>query len=330
MEIFWCIVLLVLGLIIIIKCGDWFVDAASWFAEISGIPKLIVGATIVSLATTLPELLVSLFAAISAKTQGNPELVDMAIGNAVGSVTANTGLILAIALICIPTVIKRSEYALKSILLICASLVIALFGKFFNGILASICLLIIFIIAMSENIFMAIKNTKKERELHLEDITKKIPEKSRKNIFINVLKFITGAIGIVVGAELLKNNGQTLAEMCGVPTRIISVTIIAIGTSLPEFVTTITAIIKKQASLSAGNIIGANIIDLTLILPICSLIYGGTLPMTGAVSTIDLPACFIVTIVALIPTLITRKFSKIQGIILLILYVCYVILTSVI
>lgn len=134
MEIFWCIVLLVLGLIIIIKCGDWFVDAASWFAEISGIPKLIVGATIVSLATTLPELLVSLFAAISAKTQGNPELVDMAIGNAVGSVTANTGLILAIALICIPTVIKRSEYALKSILLICASLVIALFGKFFNGV----------------------------------------------------------------------------------------------------------------------------------------------------------------------------------------------------
>ena len=80
MEIFWCIVLLILGLIIIIKCGDWFVDAASWFAEISGIPKLIVGATIVSLATTLPELLVSLFAAISAKTQSNPELVDMAIG----------------------------------------------------------------------------------------------------------------------------------------------------------------------------------------------------------------------------------------------------------
>ena len=203
MEIFWCIVLLILGLIIIIKCGDWFVDAASWFAEISGIPKLIVGATIVSLATTLPELLVSLFAAISAKTQSNPELVDMAIGNAVGSVTANTGLILAIALICIPTAIKRSEYALKSVLLICASLVIALFGKFFNGvgILASICLLIIFGIAMCENIFMAIKNTKKEKELHLEDITKKIPEKSRKTIFINILKFITGAIGIVVGAD---------------------------------------------------------------------------------------------------------------------------------
>lgn len=331
MEIFWCIVLLILGLIIIIKCGDWFVDAASWFAEISGIPKLIVGATIVSLATTLPELLVSLFAAISAKTQSNPELVDMAIGNAVGSVTANTGLILAIALICIPTAIKRSEYALKSVLLICASLVIALFGKFFNGvgILASICLLIIFGIAMCENIFMAIKNTKKEKELHLEEITKKIPEKSRKTIFINILKFITGAIGIVVGAELLKNNGQKLAEMCGVPTRIISVTIIAIGTSLPELVTTIIAIVKKQASLSAGNIIGANIIDLTLILPICALIYGGNLPMTGAVSTIDLPACFIVTIVALIPTLITKKFSKIQGILLLILYICYVVLTSV-
>lgn len=325
MEIFWCIVLLLLGLIIIIKCGDWFVDAASWFAEVSGIPKLIVGATIVSLATTLPELLVSTFAAISAKTQTNPEFVDMAIGNAVGSVTANTGLILAIALICIPTAIKRSEYLLKSILLILSSFVIAIFGKFFNGVgmVASICLLIIFIIAMTENIIIAIQKTKKESYVN----DTKQYDKSKKSIGINVIKFIIGAIGIVVGAELLKNNGQTLAEVCGVPTRIISVTIIAIGTSLPELVTTVTAIIKKQASLSAGNIIGANIIDLTLILPICSLVYGDTLPMLGAVSSIDLPACFIVTIIALIPTLIMKKFTKIQGFILLFVYVGYLVLT---
>ena len=117
MNVVWCILLLILGLIIIIKCGDWFVDASSWIAEISGIPKLIVGATIVSIATTLPELLVSVLAANSAKIYSDPTYVDMAIGNAVGSVTANTGLILGIALVCIPMIIKRSEYALKSILL---------------------------------------------------------------------------------------------------------------------------------------------------------------------------------------------------------------------
>ncbi len=330
MNVFLCIVLLILGLVIIIKCGDWFVDAASWFAEISGIPKLIVGATIVSLATTLPELLVSVFAAVSARTPGSQELVDMAIGNAVGSVTANTGLILAIALICIPSVINRKEYALKSVLLIAAALTIAVFGLAFNGVetVSSIILLLIFIIAMTENIIVAVKNTKKEKDV-VENQPVKM-DKSGKSIFINIVKFIIGAIGIVVGAELLKDNGQELAILCGVPTRIISVTIIAIGTSLPELVTTITSIVKKQASLSAGNIIGANIIDLTLILPICSLIYGGKLPMLDNVARIDLPACLIVTLIALIPTLITKKFSRVQGIILLVAYIGYVVLTSVI
>ncbi|MFR7881206.1 MAG: hypothetical protein ACLU5J_06865 [Christensenellales bacterium] len=130
-----------------------------------GIPKLIVGATIVSLATTLPELLVSLFAAISAKTQSNPELVDMAIGNAVGSVTANTGLILAIALICIPTAIKEVNSALKSVLLICALIGHCFVWKIFNGvgILASICLLIIFELQCAKIFLWQLKNTKRKK-----------------------------------------------------------------------------------------------------------------------------------------------------------------------
>lgn len=324
MEIFISIVLLILGLVIIIKCGDWFVDAASWLAEVSGIPKLIVGATVVSIATTLPELLVSVFAASSGS-------VDMAIGNAVGSVTANTGLIMAIALICIPSVIKRKDYLLKAILLMASAAVIAVFGKFNDGlgILPSILLIIIFVVAMTENVYVAIKTTKSQKNNEISDEASEKLDKSKKTVIINIVKFIVGAGGIVLGAELLKSNGQSLASLLGVPERIISVTIIAIGTSLPELVTTVTAIIKKQASLSVGNIIGANIIDLTLILPICSLIYGGTLPMVGNVPLIDLPACFIVTIVALIPTLITKKFSRIQGVILLITYVGYLVLTCV-
>ena len=106
MHIFLVILLFAVGIILIVKGGDYFVDAASWMAEVSGIPKLIVGATVVSFATTLPELLVSAFAAAQGK-------VDMSIGNAVGSVTANLGLIMAIALICMPTVIKRRDYMLN-------------------------------------------------------------------------------------------------------------------------------------------------------------------------------------------------------------------------
>ena len=114
MHIFLVILLFAVGIILIVKGGDYFVDAASWMAEVSGIPKLIVGATVVSFATTLPELLVSAFAAAQGK-------VDMSIGNAVGSVTANLGLIMAIALICMPTVIKRRDYMLKSCLMLGAA-----------------------------------------------------------------------------------------------------------------------------------------------------------------------------------------------------------------
>ena len=111
MEIVMIVLLFLLGIFFIVKGGDLFVDAASWIAEISGIPKLIVGATIVSLATTLPEMLVSVIAAINGK-------VDMATGNAIGSVTANIGLIMAIAIFFMPAVIKRKEYLLKAILMI--------------------------------------------------------------------------------------------------------------------------------------------------------------------------------------------------------------------
>ena len=121
MHIFLVILLFAVGIILIVKGGDYFVDAASWMAEVSGIPKLIVGATVVSFATTLPELLVSAFAAAQGK-------VDMSIGNAVGSVTANLGLIMAIALICMPTVIKRRDYMLKSCLMLGAALFLVVFG----------------------------------------------------------------------------------------------------------------------------------------------------------------------------------------------------------
>ena len=141
------IILFAVGLVLIIKGGDFFVDAASWIAEVSGIPHFIVGATIVSIATTLPELIVSCLGA----ARGTNAL---AIGNAVGSVTANTGLIMAISIICIPAVVKRSQYALKSILLLVATaiLYLASFGNGFS-IWGSILLLIIFVAAMAESIF---------------------------------------------------------------------------------------------------------------------------------------------------------------------------------
>ena len=318
MHILLVILLFAVGIILIVKGGDYFVDAASWMAEVSGIPKLIVGATVVSFATTLPELLVSAFAAAQGK-------VDMSIGNAVGSVTANLGLIMAIALICMPTLIKRRDYMLKSCLMLGAALFLVIFGA--GGELAlipSILLLVIFIVAMAENIHEA-RLGMREEEREEEAGLKQKP--APKEIALNIIKFIAGTVGIVLGAQLLIDNGSELARFIGVPERIIGVTIIAIGTSLPELVTTITAIAKKQASLSVGNIIGANIIDLTLLLPISTMIYGGGLPVSRQVAMIDLPACLLVGCIAVIPALISQKFRRSQGIVLLFTYAAYVVIT---
>ncbi len=311
------IFLFILGLFLIIKGGDYFVDAASWIATVSGIPKLIIGATVVSIATTLPEMLVSVMAAVDGK-------VDMSIGNAVGSVTANIGLIMAISLICLPSVIKRSDYMLKSVLMLLGAVIIVLCG--FSGkvsVIFSILLLVIFAVFFTENILGAKKamGEKKESEEKDENLT------AKKTVIINILKFVGGAAGIVIGARLLVDRGSELAALIGISERIIGVTMVAVGTSLPELITTVTAVIKKQSELSVGNIIGANIMDLTLIMPLSAIISGKSLPIKPSSAYIDLPACLLVGIIALVPSLITKKFSRIQGILLLAVYIGYVVLT---
>ncbi len=326
MDILIAVVLLAVGIVLIVKGGDFFVDAASWFAEVSGIPKLIVGATVVSFATTLPELLVSAFAAVDARATGDVGLVDMAIGNAVGSVTANLGLIFAIALIAMPTVIRRKDYLLKMLLMLGAAAAVVVFSLLFEGVglVSSLVLLAIFAVAMFDNIREAVVTVRADRAAGV-DAERRKPTKTL--VAINIGKFIVGAAGIVFGADLLVDNASELAALCGVSDRVISVTIVAIGTSLPELVTTLTAIVKKQASLSAGNIIGANIIDLTLILPVCAVISGGTLPVVGTVGVLDMPACLLIGAVACVPTIITKKFARWQGILLLGLYLAYMVLT---
>ena len=127
--------------------------------------------------------------------------------------------------------------------------------------------------------------------------------------------------------DLLVDNGSALAAMVGIPERVIGVTIIAVGTSLPELITTITAIAKKQSSLSVGNILGANIIDLTLILPLSSFVSGKALPIAEASAKLDLPACLAVGCIAVIPAMIFSKFKKWQGILLLAVYAGYLVLT---
>ena len=406
MEYFLCITLLAVGLILIIKCGDYFVDAAIWMAEVSHIPSFIIGATIVSFCTTLPELIVSSVAAANGQA-------EMAVGNAIGSVTANTGLILAITMVFTPFAINRKDYILRNLLLIGS--VALLFILCLSGVLnpyLSILTFIPLIVFMWDNVKNAKKKEvaptqemEKEHKEVLDDAAKeekeeteeapslksriinmvagfalaavgivvlvlfkerftamyvvqivtalvilafgmsitqiaallKLDEKSEfikkvieSDAVVNIVKLIAGIAGIVIGSNLLVDYGSAFATLLHVPEIIVAVTIVAIGTSLPELITTINAVIKKNSSLSAGNIVGANIIDICLILPICAIIAAAN-GATGLLVTkqslyLDFPFCLGIVAVALLPPLFTKKLERWQGFACLALYITYLVL----
>lgn len=306
MSTFVILLLFLLGVVLIVKGGDAFVDAATWIAEAFHIPKFIVGATIVSLATTLPELLVSSIAAAQGRT-------EMAIGNAVGSVTANLGLILGISVFCMPSTMARGRFAFKGLLMIAsAGLLYLLSGGGELTLRRGLLLLVLFALFLWQNL--------REAGRAMGAAGGGRPE---GGLTLNLVKFALGAAGIVLGAQLLVDNGGALARMLGVPEGIIGVTMIAIGTSLPELVTTLTAIARRQAALSIGNIIGANVIDLTLILPVSAWISQGSLPIAAQSLELDFPVCFGVCLLAIVPPLITGRFQRWQGLALLAGYGAY-------
>lgn len=323
MDLFGAIIILLIGLILIIKGGDWFVDSASWIAHAAKIPTFIVGATIVSFATTLPELIVSVLATIQDKN-------DMSVGNAIGTINANFGIIIAITFTFMSIVTPRKNYWQQCLLLVVSSLTLWLgcLSTSLN-IWISLILLIMYFIFISINLFQGRLETKNQKDVIL-DTTLIIEDKKTKRIIINrrtvikkIIFFILGAIGIVLGSNLLINGGSTIAESLGVPERLIAITLVSIGTSLPELVTTITAIRKKEASLSIGNIIGANIFNITLILPICSLIAQESFNISQQTLVIDFPFCLLFSLIATIPLLWKQRTYRWQGILMLITYVAY-------
>ena len=326
METFWVFFWFAVGLLCIIKGGDWFVEAAAWIASVSGIPQFIIGATIVALATTLPEVIVSVMAAANGagyRAAGDIAMangaVEMAVGNAIGSVTANTGMILGISILFMPAVIERRKYLPKSLIFLGAIVLLWLLSL--GGeltVIGAVAMMALFIFFIIENVAEAKKELGGKKD-------EKAPT-DKKSIIKNMLVFIIGAAGIVIGSRLLVDKGTVIAvDILGVPERIVSLTMVAIGTSLPELVTTITAIAKKQSSLSVGNIVGANIIDMILILPLCSFVLGGSLPVEWSTLWIDLPVCFAVAVITVVPALISGRFRRWQGAASLAAYAGYIV-----
>ena len=222
MNIWITVLLFLIGLTLIVKGGDWFLDGAVWIAESTGVPRFIIGATIVSLATTLPELTVS----VTGVLQGE---VDLAVGNAVGSVTANLGLILGISVVCIPSVVSKKQFNLKAVLMMAGGgLLLALCRGGGLAFLPSLLLFVIFLTYLGSNIADARQGMAERREEHPGRRTV-----SHRQMFMKLGLFAAGITAIVVGSRLLITYGSELALQLGVPSSIIGVTMVAIGTSLP-------------------------------------------------------------------------------------------------
>lgn len=304
------VLLFILGLILICLGGDRLVDAAVAIAKKLGIPEIVVGATIVSLGTTLPEILVSTTAAFDGSAA-------IATGNAFGSIICNTALIAGLTQTIRPS--KKIEAAAirwRGIfffaVLIGMNLYAYLTQKFNRP--AGLVLLVLFAIYA----YLNIKKAGSEGEESEEEEDEK---KESGPIWKHLLILVVCAVLLYFGANLLVDNGILIAEELGVPERVIAVTFIALGTSLPELVTSLVSIIKGYGNVGLGNIVGANILNMLLVIGIPAAISG--IPVEQSVIRIDMPLALLVMAVLLIPILIRKKSSRVQGIALLAIYAAY-------
>lgn len=307
-------IVFVIGLVLIIKGGDWFIDSASWVARTTGMPEVLIGATIVSLGTTLPELVVS----SAASLQGHSE---MAIGNAIGSTICNTGLILGVCNLISPSKINSRVYNVKAVILIfyiSIFFIMALDGKIgrMDSSILILCLLIYILVNYLE---VNVKTTSSSRQKR-----SRFYVVTQKEIGMNLIKFVTGSICIVLGANLLVDNGIIIAGIFKVPHIVISLTAIALGTSLPELVTSVTALIKGHKNLSIGNILGANILNISMVLGISSAFR--PLNITAPAIQLHIPFSFLMMLTLTAPTIFTWKISRIHASVLVGLYVIYLVI----
>lgn len=324
----WLYVLLfIVGLVLLIKGGDWFVDGATGVAHRFHLPELLIGATIVSIGTTLPEVMVS---ATSAAT-GHGEI---AYGNAIGSIICNTALVAAITIAIKPAKIERKSLIVPVIFFGIAATIYALVA-YLTGYFArwvGIVLLCIFIAYVIIQILMIRKQPKEE----VQELVEENEEKKDSSILKEIFLIVIGAALIAIGADLLVDNGSLIAKEIGVPESVIALTFVALGTSLPELVTAITSLVKGHGSLSLGNVIGANLFNLILVSGVATTISPFIVPASKMVFginsslLIDIPIVFIVMGLMLIPALIRGKLSKWQGIVLLVIYLAFTIFQFVI
>ena len=328
------VVLFVIGLLLLIKCGDWFVDGASGLAKKFHVPELLIGATVVSIGTTLPEVMVSATSAVS----GHPQ---MAYGNAVGSIICNTALIAALTIAIKPSKVARKSFLTPVLFFFAAAAIYTISAYVDHGFKrpVGIVLLVIFVAYMAVLVYQAVRAMRDAKEVSANakgaagaeagDASENAKAEKELSAVLCLILLVIGAAGIAVGADLLVNNGTIIATGMGVPEAVVALTFVALGTSLPELVTAITSLAKGHGALSLGNIVGANLFNLVLVSGLAITLKPFAVPadmkIGGQISSlvVDVPVALGVMVILTVPTLLRGKLSRFQGILLLGIYAAF-------
>ena len=302
------IVYFLTGFVLLYYGANFLVNGSSSIAVSFGVKKIVVGLTLVALGTSMPEFVVSLFGAI--------EKVDnISVGNIVGSNLANVLLVLGISSVIRPIKAKRRIFILDFPVLLVITAIFIIFcynGRlvFYEGAI----LLILFIIYMS--FIVANRKVRKGGNVEIKNI-------ERGNIVKNLALSFLGLGGLVIGGNLTVRGAVDLARTFGISELIIGLTIVAIGTSLPELFTSVIAVVKKEDDISIGNIIGSNLFNTAFVLGIIPMIY--SLKIDTSVIKFENPFMMVVTILLFVFLFIGKKLSRIEGVFLLILYVLFIL-----
>ena len=313
------VLLFAVGLVLLIKGGDWFVDGATGIAKRFNLPDIVVGATVVSIGTTLPEVMVSTTGALAGSGA-------MAYGNAIGSIICNTALIAAISITCNPGPVNVKSMKTPAIFFFCsaalycfASYVLGEFPRWMGFVMLSI-----FVVYM----VLTVRNGMKNPDAAAGDEEE---ESKPKKLWQELLLLVAGAAVIAVGADLLVDHGQIIARELGVPETVVALLFVALGTSLPELVTTITSLKKGRASLGVGNVIGANVFNLVLVSGVAVSLAPFPVPMENELLNtglnmslvLEIPVMLGVMSLMIFPALTTKKLGRWQGIALLGIYAAF-------
>ena len=313
------VLLFAVGLVLLIKGGDWFVDGAVGIAKRFNLPDIVVGATVVSIGTTLPEVMVSTTGALAGSGA-------MAYGNAIGSIICNTALIAAISIVCNPGPVNVKSMKTPAIFFFCSAALycLAAYGLGTFPRWMGFVMLAIFVAYTLLTVRNGMKNPDAAEEEEEEG-------GKPKKLWQELLLLVIGAAVIAVGADLLVDHGQVIAIELGVPETVVALLFVALGTSLPELVTTITSLKKGRASLGVGNVIGANVFNLVLVSGVAVSLAPFDVPVENTLLNtglnlslvFDIPVMLGVMSLMIFPALLGKKLARWQGVALLCIYAAF-------